>query len=164
MLDRPMLFELHRDTDVSGVSGTGKVAEIVIFSDGQAAIHWIGQHPTTTAHPDIQSIKAVHGHDGQSRIVDTDPGARLSRIAEAHSKNPTAAGMTSGDCNECGWAWPCPTWIWASTGRDPLATWDPSDDEETATLDGEYEPNQPLRDAAARRCETQRQADEGAES
>lgn len=58
--------------------------------------------------------------------------ARLTRIAEAHSKHVGAGGVTDGLCNECGLPHPCPTWIWASTDRDPLAPWDPADDDPTA--------------------------------
>ncbi|MER6488769.1 hypothetical protein ABT264_35135 [Streptomyces virginiae] len=57
------------------------------------------------------------------------PSARLARIAEGHSKNSAAGGMTSGYCNDCEQRWPCPTYVWATTQRDPLATWDPADDE-----------------------------------
>lgn len=54
---------------------------------------------------------------------------RLSRIAEAHHKEIGIAGTTSGDCNECGWAWPCPTYRWATEpDLDPIFnTWDPND-------------------------------------
>ena len=52
---------------------------------------------------------------------------RLSRIAEAHSKNQLAGGGTTGDCDECGYHWPCPTYVWATGDRSPLATWDPKD-------------------------------------
>lgn len=58
--------------------------------------------------------------------------ARLARIAEAHSKNVTGGGLTSGECNECSHSHPCPTYTWATASRDPLATWDPADDEEAA--------------------------------
>ncbi|WP_432091054.1 hypothetical protein [Streptomyces sp. NRRL F-5630] len=127
---RATLFDLVRDTDISGVSGTGKVAEGVLFSDGHAAIHWLGTWPTTTPHPDgLASVKGVHGHGGATRIVLNDPADRLARIAEAHSKDAASGGMTSGDCAECGHPWPCPTYTWATTDRDPLATWDPADDE-----------------------------------
>lgn len=130
MTSKPTLFDLVRDTDFSGVSGVGKVAEGVIFSDGEAVIHWLGTWPTTTAHPaGVRSIKAVHGHGGATRIVLSDPADRLARIAAAHSKYVAGHGMTNGDCNECGDRWPCPTYTWATTDRDPLATWDPADDE-----------------------------------
>ncbi|MFE7972977.1 hypothetical protein [Streptomyces shenzhenensis] len=129
---KPTLFAVIRDTDVSGVSGTGKVAEGVIFSDGEAAIHWTGTWPTTTPHPGgIASIKAVHGHGGATRIVLDDPAHRLARIAEAHSKNVMDGGLTDGDCTECGHPHPCPTYVWATTDRDVLATWDPADGDES---------------------------------
>ncbi|RKN56746.1 hypothetical protein D7231_34615 [Streptomyces klenkii] len=57
---------------------------------------------------------------------------RLARIAEAHSKDAANGGLTSGACNECGQPHPCPTYVWATASRDPLATWDPRDDEEAA--------------------------------
>lgn len=58
------------------------------------------------------------------------PEERLSRIAEAHSKNVTVEGMTSGLCDECYQNYPCPTYVWASSDqRDVLATWDPIDDD-----------------------------------
>jgi hypothetical protein len=55
--------------------------------------------------------------------------ARLSRIAEAHSKHAGDGGLTDGLCIECGLPDPCPTRTWATTDRDTLATWDPADDE-----------------------------------
>ena len=127
---KPTLFDLIRDTDVSGVSGTGKVAEGVIFSDGHAAIHWLGSWPTTTPHPSVASIKAVHGHGGATRIVLNDPADRLARIAEAHVAEQLPGGLVSGLCVECEQRYPCPTRVWATTDRDVLATWDPEDDEE----------------------------------
>ena len=53
----------------------------------------------------------------------------MARIAEAHRKYVGDSGLTSGDCIECGEPWPCPTNVWATTDRDPMATWDPADDE-----------------------------------
>lgn len=64
------------------------------------------------------------------------PAARLTRIAEAHSKDASGGGLTSGDCSECGQPWGdsgCPTYVWATTDRDLLATWDPADDEDTGS-------------------------------
>lgn len=122
-------YELRRTVDVSGVSGTGVPAEVAVFSDGHAAIHWFGRWPTTTPHPGgLEWTEGLHTHDGASVLAPVDD-PRLQRIAEAHSKNQAAGGMTSGECDECGWAWPCPTYTWATTDRDPLAPWDPADDE-----------------------------------
>lgn len=65
----PMHFRLIRDNDVSGVSGTGHVADGVIFSDGHAAVHWLGRWPTTTPHPEgLASVEGIHSHNGATRI------------------------------------------------------------------------------------------------
>jgi hypothetical protein len=68
---------LNRKTDVSGVSGRGRVAEIAQFSDMHCVIHWTGsKYPTSTPHPDgIKSIIETHGHDGLTEIVWDDPPA-----------------------------------------------------------------------------------------
>ena len=53
---------------------------------------------------------------------------KFDRIREAHSKHIDAHGRTSGECNECGLSWPCPTYTWVSTNKDPVMdTWAPSD-------------------------------------
>lgn len=69
-------FELHRDEDVSGVSGTGVVAEGVAFGgDGPVALRWTSEWPTSVVFHDrgIESLEAVHGHNGRTRIVWLDP-------------------------------------------------------------------------------------------
>lgn len=64
-------FVLVRDTDISGVSGVGIVANGILWPDGQAVIHWTGSaYPTTTPHPGgMESVIAVHGHGGATRVV-----------------------------------------------------------------------------------------------
>lgn len=72
-------FELHRDEDVSGVSGTGVVAEGVAFSnDGPVALRWTSNWPTSVVFHDkgIESLEAVHGHNGRTRIVWIDEEPR----------------------------------------------------------------------------------------
>jgi hypothetical protein len=66
-------FELHRDTDVSGISGTGVVAEGVAFSDGAAVVRWVvGEHRSTVVWPDVESVIAIHGHNGATQLVWVD--------------------------------------------------------------------------------------------
>lgn len=68
-------FELHRDTDITGVSGTGLVADGVVFPDGTAVLRWrVGQWPTSAVFHDrgMASVEAVHGHSGATRIVFLD--------------------------------------------------------------------------------------------
>lgn len=64
-------FTLIRAVDVSGVSGVGSVAEGVEFSDGTVVMRWLpitGCPQTTVMHPDIASVRTLHGHDGATRI------------------------------------------------------------------------------------------------
>ncbi|NML55331.1 hypothetical protein HHL19_16295 [Streptomyces sp. R302] len=63
-------FVLVRDVDVSGVSGTGIVANGIEFPDGHAAIHWTGSRwPTTTPHSCMESVTDIHSHEGATRVV-----------------------------------------------------------------------------------------------
>lgn len=81
MGDLPRHFRLIRDVDVSDVSGTGHVADGVIFSDGEAAVHFLGKWPTTTPHPDgIESVQAIHGHGGATRIVYIDEVDKVNEL------------------------------------------------------------------------------------
>lgn len=67
-------FVLERDADMSGVSGTGRVAEGVVFSDGTVALRWSSAWPTSVVFHDrgIEAVRAVHGHGGSTRIVFLD--------------------------------------------------------------------------------------------
>ncbi|HZX06883.1 hypothetical protein [Kribbella sp.] len=65
----PRCFQLFRHEDVSGISGTGVVAEGVQWSDGTVALRWGGCYPTTTVWQDgIDALLTVHGHNGRTTI------------------------------------------------------------------------------------------------
>jgi hypothetical protein len=66
-------FELHRDVDVSGISGTGVVADGVRFPDGSVAIRWRGERPSSVFWSDMEHVVAIHGHSGSTRVVWRDP-------------------------------------------------------------------------------------------
>jgi len=61
-------FRLYRSRDMSGVSGTGYVAEGVEFSDGLVVLRWTSSTPTTEIHPDIDALLLLHGHYGSTRV------------------------------------------------------------------------------------------------
>lgn len=64
-------FKLQRDVDISGISGTGVVAEGVEFTDGTCVVRWCptpGVEPTTVMHPSIANVRTLHGHGGSTRI------------------------------------------------------------------------------------------------
>lgn len=61
-------FKLVRSQDISGISGTGVVAEGVVFRNGQVAMSWLGHHRTVELAPTIQDIIDIHGHDGATKV------------------------------------------------------------------------------------------------
>jgi hypothetical protein len=85
MSEFPTAFLLRRTNDPTGISGTGVVAEGVIFQDSTVALRWLptatsradkGVMPTTVLHDDIRSVVALHGH-GDSTVVEYEDGATL---------------------------------------------------------------------------------------
>lgn len=62
-------FFLVRKQDVSGVSGTGIVAEGVEFHDGQCVLSWFGRHHTIEVCPKLADVLAIHGHNGTTEVV-----------------------------------------------------------------------------------------------
>lgn len=61
-------FRLVRTKDISGVSGTGIVAEGIVFHDGQVAVSWFGRHHCVSVWPAIQDVEAIHGHEGATYV------------------------------------------------------------------------------------------------
>ena len=66
-------FQLHRDHDVTGISGTGLVAEGAAFSDGGAVVRWLTGTRSTVVWDHVEDVHKIHGHGGATRIVWVDP-------------------------------------------------------------------------------------------
>jgi len=67
----PLVFKFVRDVDISGVSGTGIVADGVVFDDGTSVVHWssgVAGVEGTTVYRDFASVIKIHGHDGNTRF------------------------------------------------------------------------------------------------
>jgi hypothetical protein len=71
-------FELHRHHDVTGASGTGRVAVGALFEDGTAVTHWLTEtrstvvwHTTSTSEA-VAALERIHGHGGHTEIRWTD--------------------------------------------------------------------------------------------
>ena len=131
-------FELHRHEDVSGISGTGVVAEGVAFSgNGPVALRWTSEWPTSVVFHDkgVESLEAVHGHNGRTEIVwlddasgrpvwpRTTPSGHTYRIpttyAELCSRHDDAgqAYVEMWDSAECP---PEPTWEMVGLAHDEV--------------------------------------------
>jgi hypothetical protein len=74
----PKVFFLVRHTDVSGVSGTGVVAEGTEWTDGSVSLRWRSEHASTTFYEaGVRAVLAVHGHRGASELIYLSPSDGL---------------------------------------------------------------------------------------
>jgi hypothetical protein len=69
MEDQMKPFWMERVEDESGVSGIGRVAEGVVFSNGWCAMMWLTEHTSLAFYQSIEDVEAIHGHEGNTRIL-----------------------------------------------------------------------------------------------
>jgi len=66
------LYHLVRTEDVSGVSGTGIIAEVCEFDNGWCAVAFL-LHTAGIAniivYSDIAHVEQIHGHQGKTTLV-----------------------------------------------------------------------------------------------
>lgn len=65
-------FVLDRLLDETGVSGTGTVAEGVVFTDGTVALRWLSGTASTAVYASIADVIAIHGHGGKTHVRGLD--------------------------------------------------------------------------------------------
>ena len=71
-------FSLLRKADSTGISGTGVIAEGVIFGDGTAVMRWLSTRSIAT-YPDWDTLLSTHGHGGATVPLWHDPGEDAPR-------------------------------------------------------------------------------------
>jgi hypothetical protein len=65
-------FYLQRDSDPSGVSGCGRVADGVEFDSGWVALHFdpnLKGVSSIYSYCDLADMYRLHGHSGKTRII-----------------------------------------------------------------------------------------------
>lgn len=62
-------FHLQRHEDTSGVSGLGRIAEGIVFSDGTTVVRWLSACGSTNVYANSEGVKQVHGHGGNTELV-----------------------------------------------------------------------------------------------
>lgn len=70
--DNPRRFYLQRDTDETGVSGTGRVCNGVLWPDGTVSIRWCARsdfNSFTNWEHGMTAVEEIHGHGGATRIM-----------------------------------------------------------------------------------------------
>lgn len=113
-------FELHRDQDLTGVSGTGIVVQGVEFDDGRVAVRWCTQVRSTAVYDSLDEVLAIHCHSGVTRVVYTgDPFARGMRdAAQDHCENGPFGSVGGLGARS---AMAAPQWITPREAADYLA-------------------------------------------
>jgi hypothetical protein len=61
-------FLLVRERDLTGVSGTGIVAEGAEFTSGLAVMRWLREPYAVGVFQSVADLIAVHGHEGATHI------------------------------------------------------------------------------------------------
>lgn len=62
-------FYLERNEDESGISGTGIVAQGIVFDDGTCAMRWLTNTSPTAIYASISDLEMIHGHNGKTKVV-----------------------------------------------------------------------------------------------
>ena len=69
VMARSKRFWLMRDEDISGISGTGRVAEGIEWTNGMVTVSWLGTYHSIETVMNIHTIEALHSHNGKTRVV-----------------------------------------------------------------------------------------------
>jgi hypothetical protein len=88
-------FYLNRTEDESGVSGTGRVADGVLFENGMYAVAFRSLHKGVIVYPSLAEMMVVHGHEGRTEVVWIDDDPKAPKAAEkASEEEPPPADET----------------------------------------------------------------------
>jgi hypothetical protein len=107
----PRPFALYRRSDVTGVSGTGIVAEGAAFSDGTAVLRWLSEWPTSVVFHDrgMEAIEQIHGHGGATQVVwlsdELEPLAAMEQERDALRAEVERLKASVTELVEAGRAW-----------------------------------------------------------
>lgn len=76
-------FILRRNEDVTGVSGTGIVADGAWFpaaGGGKAVVRWRGDRGSTVVWDNVNHVQDIHGHDGRTKVEFTPVGDLVAAL------------------------------------------------------------------------------------
>lgn len=62
-------FRLDRVIDSTGVSGTGVIAEGIVFSDGTVAMRWLTRWRSTGFYSSMEDLLEIHTHGGDTVVL-----------------------------------------------------------------------------------------------
>lgn len=62
------IFYLERTEDETGISGTGRVVEGIIWTSGKVSMQWLVKPYGRNDYDSLQDMIDVHGHSGKTVI------------------------------------------------------------------------------------------------
>lgn len=69
-------FHLLRTDDVSGVSGTGIIAEGFVDHNGTCFLSWLTKYQSWGIYPSMETLENIHSHDGKTQVIFDEPVAK----------------------------------------------------------------------------------------
>jgi hypothetical protein len=95
-------FYLKREEDVSGVSGTGRVADGVEFENGLCAVTWKSEYPSITVYQSVTVLEKVHTHKGKdkTKLVWVDPKFEELEVKAKETKDREREEMEAEEAAE----------------------------------------------------------------
>lgn len=76
---------MNRKVDETGISGEGIVWEGVVFDNMWIAGKWISDFPSYGWYPDMSALMNIHGHNGATKIENSDRGRLINVVANDSS-------------------------------------------------------------------------------
>jgi len=69
--DELVLFQLYRQEDASGVSGTGTVAFGVKWPapNERVTLAWVTNYNSVAVYDSLEDVKNIHGHGGKTKLI-----------------------------------------------------------------------------------------------
>lgn len=95
-------FILRRHNDVTGVSGTGIVADGVLFpaaGKSRAVVRWRGERGSTVVWDHLGHVKEIHGHDGAT-VIELVPVGELIKALKAVAAIEPAVDLPLEDADD----------------------------------------------------------------
>ena len=82
---RVKVYEIIRDEDVSGISGTGRVGDVAVFPNGKVVVAWDTPQRISTVviYDSLEDAQKIHGHSGKTRFVPSAPPIEPVGMREA---------------------------------------------------------------------------------
>lgn len=60
------IYRLIRTEDVTGISGSGYIADVVEFDNGKVVVSWRGDVTSIAVYDSLEMAERIHGHNGKT--------------------------------------------------------------------------------------------------